>query len=167
LKFLNLQTILLQQLKGELNMKKNIFALATVILATSLSNACPGGNLLQIVDKASGVAVASYDIASGDMVSRSKSHRIVKVVDAQNKKTSLCVDAACEELKDMTNTDILVTYAQTMSSQRMTVTIRNVSIGADTPIAKGIKPRGMPQPDAEIVREISDKTQVFSCSNKN
>ena len=143
-------------------MKKSILLATGTLLSSSLAMACLGGGSLQIIDQVTKSAVATYDIRTGDMVARSRSFDVLKVQIAGQKKSNLCVDSQCEELKDLkVATDIVVTYRQQMSGDRQTVTIKNVMIGSNAPVARRMTPK------AEPVEIKIDDQVIGGCAKSN
>lgn len=144
-------------------MKKSILLVTGILLSSSLAMACMGGGTLQIIDAATKSAVATYDIRTGDMVARSRSFDVLKVQIAGQKKSNLCVDSQCEELKDLKEaSDIMVTYRQQMSGDRQTVTIKNVMIGSNAPVSRGMIPKAAPAVEIRIDDQI-----IGGCSKSN
>lgn len=144
-------------------MKKSMLLVTTgILLSSSFTMACLGGGSLQIIDAATKSAIATYDIRTGDMVARSRSFDVLKVQIAGVKKSNLCVDSQCEELKDLkVASDITVTYRQQMSGERQTVTIKNVMIGSNAPVSRGLIPK------AEPVEIRIDDQVIGGCSKSN
>lgn len=143
-------------------MKKSVLLATGILLSSSIAMACLGGGSLQIIDQATKSAVATYDIRTGDMVARSRSFDVLKVQIAGEKKSNLCVDSQCEELKDIkVAKDITVTYRQQMSDVRQTVTIKNVLIGSNAPVARGMIIK------TEPVEIRTDDQVIGGCTKSN
>lgn len=143
-------------------MKKSMILATGIVLSSSLAMACLGGGSLQIIDQATKSAVATYNIRTGDMVARSRSFDVLKVQIAGEKKSNLCVDSQCEELKDIkVAKDIIVTYRQQMSGDRQSVTIKNVMIGSNAPVS-----RGMPVAEPAVEIRIDDSV-IGGCAKSN
>lgn len=143
-------------------MKKSMLLATGILLSSSLAMACLGGGSMQIIDAATKSAVATYDIRTGNMVARSRSFDVLKVQIAGEQKSNLCVDSLCEELKDVkVALDIIVTYRQQMSGDRQTVTIKNVMIGSNAPVTRGMIPK------AEPVEIRIDDQVIGGCSKSN
>ena len=144
-------------------MKKTLLLASGILLSSSLAMACLGGGSLQVLDSATQSAVATYDIRTGDMVARSRSFEVIKVQIADQKKSNLCVDSQCEELKDLkVAKDIIVTYRQQMSGDRKTVTIKNVMIGSKAPVTRGMIPKDLAPAEIKMDDHI-----IGGCAKSN
>ena len=143
-------------------MKKSLLLATGLVLCSSIAMACLGGGTLQVVDTATQSAVATYDIRTGNMVARSRSFDVLKVQVVGEKKSNLCVDSQCEELKDLKEPkDIVVTYRGQMNGERKSVTIKNVMIGSNAPVTRGLIPA---TPAVEI--RIDDQV-IGGCAKSN
>ena len=97
------------------------------------------------------------------MVARSRSFEVIKVQIADQKKSNLCVDSQCEELKDLkVAKDIIVTYRQQMSGDRKTVTIKNVMIGSNAPVTRGMIPKDLAPAEIKMDDHI-----IGGCAKSN
>lgn len=141
-------------------MKNITLALAATLLSSSMVFACPGGNLLQVVNKndaGQSQVIANYSITTGELLNLRDGFTITSIINEISGE-SLCQDEDCSKLVDINNENIIVHFS---SSSRVegSVAIENVSTGANSPVAKG-----MPVPASP--GSSIDPLQLMSCSKK-
>lgn len=143
-------------------------SLVAGLFISSLASACPGGNLIQVIDTDTAgnkLVIANYNISTGDIIFLNDSYRIVSV-KVNRKTTDLCQNGDCTKLIDFKNKDIRVTYEDLApegeEEPRSSVVIKGVSVGGNVAVAKGI-PRAVPA--EKEAKDILGQT-LFKCSKK-
>jgi hypothetical protein len=152
-------------------MKKLLLLSVFTLLSASLASACPGGNLIQVIDTdedGNKMVIANYDISTGDRVQMNRSFRIVAITSG---KKSVCATADCSKLQEIKNKNIKVTFEnfspegdeEAISS----VTIKGISVGESVPVAKEIPQMIKPPAVREqpISKDVSGET-IYPCSKK-
>lgn len=127
-------------------MKTVIIAFLTTVLMSTLAQACPGGNLLQVMTEDDGVVVATYNIYSGELLAQNELFRIISIniYDQANEELgkSVCVgeNGACTKLSDIENKDIIVKH-QTYSQGHLLTgyrVIENANVGPHVVTTRGM-----------------------------
>lgn len=148
-------------------MKKTVFSFIVFILSSSVTFACRGGDLLNILFTEPGNGgkkiAATYNISTKNMVSKSVWLYEIYVYD-YNRGVSLCSNESCTQLVDMSNTDLLVTY--NMGGHTGSVKIEKVSMGGNAPVAKAMRMSRRPAPDFKDVAS-HDSPYSEDCSKHN
>lgn len=152
---------------------KKIFTLSllTAMFSASLASACPGGNLLQIIDTdeaGNQMVIANYNISTGERLLMNKSFRIVSMTSGRK---SVCTNADCSQLQDMTNKNIKVVI-ENMAPEgdedaKSSITIKGISIGGSVPVAKGMPPvmgRRIVE-KVEMTKDVLGQA-IYKCSKK-
>lgn len=142
------------------------------VFAASLASACPGGNIMQVIDtdtEGNQLVIANYSLLTGEILELNKSYRIVSVKE-NRKKTSLCNKADCSQLIDFDNKNIKVTFENLApegdEEAQDSVVIKGISIGGTVAVAKE-----MPLMGRRIVETIPMTKDVagqpiYTCSKK-
>lgn len=141
-------------------MKKLLAVLVTMMSVSSVF-ACPGGDLIQVVLGKGGdqVLVASINKRSGAVILGKQVLSVgVFLIDG----SSVCEEANCNEIKQISTKDLLFMIKMKNGSNRMK-TISEVTIDPNMAVAKD----AMPMPGQVLGGKDVDGQLIYTCSTKN
>lgn len=160
-------------------MKKRLaLSLSMALFSASIATACPGGDLIQVIDSSYKVSrkgedirvvrtiVAEINISTGELTANSKApYKVTSIRTVESAygegNIDLCKTRNCSELISFRNQIITVSYENKKTrEEQKAIVLHNVSVGADVPIAKG-----MPRPGQMNLKDSTGKT-IFACSKK-
>lgn len=146
---------------------KKLFTLSllTAMFSASLASACPGGNLMQVIDTdedGNKMVIANYNISTGEREAMNRSFRIVSITSG---KKSMCATADCSKLLEFKNKNLKITFENLApegdEDAKSSVTIKGISIGGTVAVAKGMPQMGKPVDTKDVAGQT-----IYTCSKK-